>query len=714
MGQTVNLLDSLLDAITRLEGEALVMHVGEKPYVVTTSSSMNAFRGPLAWGQVELSTRVLTSEAVLGMLGQILPLDQRQGLEEFGAIEYDIPRADPDAERFTVIAARGGDDVWLEVRRRHPQAEIAAVEAPDQPEQPEEVPVVAAPEVESAPFQEASIEVAASVEEEVPAAIAEEQLEEEEEEEPQQPQAQDEEEAETYELRAEELAEPETAFTGEPAEQMPADVVPEEEVFEISLEDVAPAVEMEEPVVAGWTADEHVELVSEDEQAAPTTEDVDALPSAAALLASPGEPVAAPQAEEPIAERLKAAAEAPAAAEVSAEEAAPAEARPSAVILPISRTTVRQEAPPAQEPATLIAPLEHMLRVAAARGASTVYFVAGSKPMIRVDGEISVLDAETVFAASDVERVVMELAPARGRDGNRPVEWMSEVPEVGRVRCVTFSDHRGPGIIFRMIPPRAISAEQLGLSAEVQALCAQPDGLVLVTGPRASGKSTLLSAFVDLINRTRSDHVITIESQIGFVHESRRSFVSQREVRGDSEAAAATVRSAFREDPDVLVIEDLRTPEIVMAALEAAESGRLVFGSLPASSTVAAIERLVELLPADRRSQAQSSLAASLRGVVAQVLLRKVKGGRIAAREVLLNTPSVAGLITEGQLFQLPVAVESGRRQGMVPLNESLAALVREGTVHIAEAYRKALDREGLLALFKRDGMDTSFAERLA
>jgi len=200
----------------------------------------------------------------------------------------------------------------------------------------------------------------------------------------------------------------------------------------------------------------------------------------------------------------------------------------------------------------------------------------------------------------------MDLSPPPGRDPAQgdSVEWMCDVPEVGRVRCVTFRDHRGPGVIFRMVPPRAISADQLGLSAEVQALAAQPDGLVLVAGARASGKSTLLSAFVDLINRTRSDHVITIESQVDFVHESRRSFVSQREVRGSHEAAVAAIRSALREGPDVLVIEDLRTQEITAVALAAAEAGRLVLGSVPALSTVAAVDRILEMVPPDRRSQA--------------------------------------------------------------------------------------------------------------
>jgi twitching motility protein PilT len=310
----------------------------------------------------------------------------------------------------------------------------------------------------------------------------------------------------------------------------------------------------------------------------------------------------------------------------------------------------------------------------------------------------------------------MELAPPRRRDAlqNGPVEWLCDVPEIGRVRCQTFRDHRGPGVIFRMFPPRAISADQLGLTPEVQALCQQSDGLVLVTGARASGKSTLLNAFVDLINRTRSDHVITIESQIGFVHESRRSFISQREVHGDSELAATLVRAALRESPDVMMIEDVKAADIAAAALEAAESGCLVLASLPGSSTIGALDKLIESFPADRRARARTSLATSLRGVVAQVLLRRVTGGQVAAREVLLNTPAVSQLVLEGKTSQLPVALDSGRRHGMVPLTDSLAAHVREGNVHAAEAYRKAIDRAALLAQLKREGVDTSFAERLA
>jgi twitching motility protein PilT len=381
------------------------------------------------------------------------------------------------------------------------------------------------------------------------------------------------------------------------------------------------------------------------------------------------------------------------------------------IVVPLARRPMRPDPsmPSARLPTLTAA--EEILRIAAARGASTVYVVAGAGPMVRADGEISSIEVEPL-TASDVERMIIELGGPTSRDAGG--EWKADVAQVGRVRCLTFHDHRGPGLILQMISPQALSADQLGLTSEVQALCGQSDGLVVVTGPRGSGKSTLMSAFVDLINRTRSDHVITLESQIEFVHQSRRSFVSQREIRGDAAAIVAAIRSALREDPDVLLIEDLRSADVTTAALEAAESGRLVLGSLTAASTQAAVDKLIELYPGERKVLTQTSLATALRGVVSQVLVRRQRGGRMAAREVLLNTPPVAAFIQDGKTGQLPLAIESGRRHGMMPLNDSLAALVRDGTVHVTEAWRKALDKESLLAALKRVGIDTSFAERLA
>ncbi len=378
------------------------------------------------------------------------------------------------------------------------------------------------------------------------------------------------------------------------------------------------------------------------------------------------------------------------------------------------RAASKPETPPTGAPVTDAGLLE-VLKTASERGASIVYVVAQSKPMIRVDGEISALDHGQQMSAPDVERLVAGLAPAQLAEAAKtgPVEWVSEVADIGRVRCVTFKDHRGPGLIFRMVSSRSISADHLALSPEVRELCAQTEGLVLITGPRGSGRSTLVAAFVDLINRTRSDHIISIESQIGFTHESRRSFISQREVR-DEQSAAAAVAGALKEDPDVLIVEDVRSADVASGVLEAAESGRLVFASVSGSSTADAVKNLLELFPESQRLQARASLAASLRAVVSQMLLRKLAGGRTAARELLFNTPAIATLILEGKNVEIPSALEGGRRHGMIPLTDSLATLVREGTVHAAEAYRKAPDRASLIAALTREGVDTSFAERLA
>jgi twitching motility protein PilT len=329
------------------------------------------------------------------------------------------------------------------------------------------------------------------------------------------------------------------------------------------------------------------------------------------------------------------------------------------------------------------------------------------------------MEGEPVLSEPDVEALMLEIVPESHHDAVRSdagAEWTSDVPEVGRVRCVTFRDHRGAGGIFRMITARAISAEQLGLSQEIQALCDEANGLIVVAGPRSSGKSTLISAFVDLINRTRSDHVVTLEQQIKFVHENRGSLVSQREVRGDSNDWLSATRAALRENPDVLVIEDLNSPEIVALALEAAQSEHLVIGAVTAHTATEAIERMIEETPADRRPAVKHGLSEALRGVVAQVLLRKTGGGRVAAREVLLNTPAVANVIGEGRTSQLPMAmaIDSGRRHGMVALNDALIALVQSGSVDSREAYRHAADQQGFLALMQRQGIDTSFVERLA
>ena len=828
----MTLLESLLDAIVRLEGDALVMHVGEKPYVVTTSSAMNAYRGPLAWGQVELSSRVLTSEAVLSMVGQILPTDQRQALDDLGAIEHEIAPPTGVADRFTIVAARGGDDIWLELRR-HPvvvqrplEAQPAAAEAPaavaeagtsapidsgaavglqEQPhiDDVEEVELSTAGEsATSEPaIEETTIEERVAVFDEVgshePEHVEHIRIP-----------VDSQEHAEEHAL---EVVDPEpqdaptdadvdamlaaTAGTlitdgfddpgaaaephewiildnGDAARELEAEAAiaagPEPDAGETGRIDLGS--ELDEIPASSWSpelSEAPPELAAEPESSAepepspepefaterpaierepvvadesafvieePAIADVPA--TQAPLESEPIEVEAAPMAQwhaPPPAAFSEPARPAPRAGDITTEQqstgeiqvehsAAMSKSRPehaeaahsARVVVPIGRAPARAEKPVAGGRVDDQALLQ-MLRVAAERAASTVYVVAQSRPMIRVDGEISALEAEPTLSASDIERLIAALAPRRPEShGDAPIEWISEVPDVGRVRCVTFRDHRGPGLIFRMISAKSISADHLNLSPELRDLAAQADGLIIVTGARGSGKSTLMNSFVDLVNRTRSDHVITIETEIGFVHESRRSFISQREFNDDPAAAGAAALAALQEDPDVLVIEDLHSTDSIQAALEAAESGRLVFASITAPSSAAAIDALTEMFPAGQRAGIRATLSRTLRAVVAQVLLRKAAGGRVTARELLVNSPAVAQSIRDGKSSEVAAALEAGGRHGMMSINDALAGLVRGGTVHSAEAYRRAPDRTALLACLARDGADTSFAERLA
>ena len=361
--------------------------------------------------------------------------------------------------------------------------------------------------------------------------------------------------------------------------------------------------------------------------------------------------------------------------------------------------------------------LQRLLRISAARGASMLYLSSEAKPSIRVDGELQNLEGESELSERDVESLLLTLMPERSHEALRAgatTEWICDIAEVGRVRCLSFRDHSGPGGVFRLMPTRTVSAEQLGLTRAMQALAGEPEGLLLVAGPRSSGKRTMMSAFVDLINRSRRDRVIALEREINVVHPRGSAVISQREVRGDDEDMLAAARAALREDPDVLVIEDLRTTGLMNVALEAAASGRLVIGGFSAHTATAAMDRIIDLYAPEQRLQVQLALANNLRGIIAQVLLKKVGGGRTAARELLLNTPVVSSLIAEGKTSKLPMAIEGGRRDGMMPLNDALVGLVQAAVVEAREAYRHASDRAALLAALERTGVDISFVERLA
>ena len=387
---------------------------------------------------------------------------------------------------------------------------------------------------------------------------------------------------------------------------------------------------------------------------------------------------------------------------------------PFAPVLQMTRT-VRIEVPPRSSSAR-VAGVERLLHLAAERSATALFIACDSRPSIRVDGEMRELDGEPVMTRADVMALVTEVVPDTGHEAvgrGSATEWITEFAGLGRVRCLTFTDQRGPGVVFARISTRPATAEQLGLSPEVQALVAETQGLVLVAGSHGAGKSTLISALVDRINRQRSAYVITLERQIRLVHQNHTAIVSQREIRGEADEALGAARAALREDPDVLVVDDLWSAPMAALLLRAA-SEVLVLATVTAPSATEAVERFINLMPADGRASGQAAMAKACRGVVAQVLLRKVARGRVAAREVLLANAAVTRAISDGVPGQLQVALEGGRKHGMVPLADAVAELVRSGVVDVREAFRQAPDRERLLSALKRVGIDTSLVDRLA
>ncbi|MEK7380713.1 MAG: PilT/PilU family type 4a pilus ATPase, partial [Gemmatimonadota bacterium] len=261
--------------------------------------------------------------------------------------------------------------------------------------------------------------------------------------------------------------------------------------------------------------------------------------------------------------------------------------------------------------------------------------------------------------------------------------------------------------VFRRISSAIPTVEDLGLSREVQQLCALTKGLVLVTGPTGSGKSTTLAAMVDLINQTRNDHILTIEDPIEFVHVGKQALVTQREVGDHTESFGSALRAALREDPDVVLVGELRDLETITIALETAETGHLVFGTLHTTTAAGSVDRIIDQFPAGQQPQIRIMLAECLRGVVAQVLCRRQGGGRVAAREILIATPSVTNLIREGKTFQIPSVMQTSRKAGMVTMNDALLKLVDAGQVDPEEAYLRATDKAGLRLALQSRGHST-------
>jgi twitching motility protein PilT len=347
--------------------------------------------------------------------------------------------------------------------------------------------------------------------------------------------------------------------------------------------------------------------------------------------------------------------------------------------------------------------------------ASDLHISSGMPPLVRKDGRMQPLEPEAgALGPADVEALLEPIMPSKNREEfsrRHDTDFAYEISGLARFRANVFLDRKGRGAVFRVIPEEILTAEQLGLSPHILQLCNLTKGLVLVTGPTGSGKSTTLCAMIDYINRHRSDHIITIEDPIEFVHDNKGCLINQREVGTHTDGFKDALRAAMREDPDIVLVGELRDLETVAIAIETAETGHLVFGTLHTTTAASTVDRIIDQFPTDQQSQIRVMLSESLKGVIAQNLCRKIGGGRIAALEVLLINSAISNLIREAKTFQIPSMMQVGRAQGMVSLNEALMDLVTKKLVEPQEAYLKSVDKAGFEGLLKRAGIDTRFAQ---
>jgi len=345
-------------------------------------------------------------------------------------------------------------------------------------------------------------------------------------------------------------------------------------------------------------------------------------------------------------------------------------------------------------------------------GASDLHLCVGSVPMIRKDGHMQPLDpSHAPVTAPEIVQLLAPIMPEKNRKEyaeRHDTDFAYEIADLARFRSNVFADRRGPGAVFRVIPSKILTAEQLGLSPHILQLCGLTKGLVLVTGPTGSGKSTTLCAMIDHVNKTRQDHIITIEDPIEFVHPNQKCLINQREVHTHTDSFKDALRAALREDPDIILVGELRDLETVAIAIETAETGHLVFGTLHTTTAASTVDRVIDQFPSDRQAQIRIMLSESLKGVIAQTLCRKIGGGRVAALEVLIATGAVANLIREGKTFQIPSIMQVNRAVGMVSLNDALMELVNKKLVEPAEALAKAVDKGGFDALLKRAGFNVA------
>jgi twitching motility protein PilT len=338
--------------------------------------------------------------------------------------------------------------------------------------------------------------------------------------------------------------------------------------------------------------------------------------------------------------------------------------------------------------------IEELLRKTVESKASDLHLSVGAPPMTRIHGEIDRLPYPEL--TRDTLRTML-ISLLTGEQQNRfeekrDLDFSIEIPDLARFRCNFFVGRRGEGAVFRVIPTEIKTMAQLNLPPVLAQLARAERGLVLVTGPTGSGKSTTLAAMVDLINTERHAHILTIEDPIEFVHPHKNCLVNQREVRVHTETFGSALRAALREDPDVILVGEMRDLETISLAVSAAETGHLVFGTLHTSSAPQTVDRIIDVFPPHQQSQIRTQLSESLQGVVAQTLLPKIGGGRAAALEIMFTTPAVKNLIREGKTFQLPSIIETNTNLGMQTLEQALMALIKSGQITTESALAKGLD----------------------
>ena len=389
----------------------------------------------------------------------------------------------------------------------------------------------------------------------------------------------------------------------------------------------------------------------------------------------------------------------------------------------LSRSELRHQPPPAAAPVPppagadpdLVAALQAVLD----SGASDLHVSIDTAPMLRVDGQLRPLPGAHPWSRSKTEMALHSILSDAQRDAfeqHLELDFAFTLSPEARFRVNFYQQRNAIGGAFRIIPTEIKPLEELGIPAAVSRFAGLPRGLVLVTGPTGSGKSTTLAALLDLVNRTRTDHIMTVEDPIEFIHRNQRALVNQLEVGSDTHSFHAALKHVLRQDPDVILIGELRDHETISVALTAAETGHLVFATLHTQDAPQTIDRIIDVFPPHQQQQIRSQLAATLQGVVCQTLVKRAGGGRVVAAEVMVTTPAVANLIREAKTYQVPTIMQAGRGLGMQTMDQHLAELVDAGVVTMADAVEKVHDMDTFTRLVHRSaehGMGGMGAARL-